>query len=770
MLHTLRRSPHVHSDSADIMTELVQSALRNLILVFGGGLSIWFIVATATWPEAYGWSERGFVFLLIGICGLALWLLSRHMVLAQVAWQVGMMAAITLGVWLFHSPEIALFYILLPFVAAVTAGWPAFLIVQSLITGTIIWLSHSALLDVGLGPYAAVIGIGGICAGLLGSVIAQTLFTAMESYVLALARAEENLEAVRQHRGQLMRMQKSLDDAYYQLKRTNSALTAAWQIADEAQRFKAEFVANVSHELRTPLNLIVGFSEVIMTSPESYGNVPLPGVYRRDLNAIYYSGQHLLALVDDVLDLARIEVGKLTVVRNQVDLMALVEETTTIVSDYITAKGLDMQVNITDDLPIIWIDRLRIRQVLLNLLVNAARYTDRGHIRLEISRSPEEVIVRVTDSGRGIPAQDLPKIFEEFRTTEEPMSTWHSGTGLGLPISKKFVELNGGRMGVESIQMQGTSFWFTLPCKAATAHPAQPTQRKRFKPVVTTPERVLVIVHEDSRVAPFLQRYLDGYQLLSAVNLSEGIGLAATVHALAVVTDEAQPLHTPPGNMLIVCCPLPSGFRAAHSLGANNLLVKPVSRHELEAAVNQLDHPIRRILIADDDPEMVRVFKRMLSARVGIEEWQEAFNGEEALRLMRSKRPDLVLLDLIMPGTDGHSVLEQMASDPALADIPVIVISAKGQDYLNLPLPGAVQISKSDGFQMGEVVRMLDAILKALAPGWYPPETNGSGRAEASADSTVWSDTPSPPTSLPTPVHSRPNRQSQEYPESLGPI
>lgn len=764
MFATRPKAPHQNPALAAMMTDMVKAVLRNFLLVLAGGFLLWFIIATATWPNVYAWAERGFLLLLIAICGLALRLLSIHWLLAEATWQGVMLLVITLGVWQLQRPEPAFLYLLLPFVAVVTVGWWAGLLMQGLIVALSLWLTLGTPAARMPEWYLTIVIGGGICTGLFGYVMARTLFTALGWYVFALERAEENLVEARLHRGNLVRVQKSLDEAYYQLKRTNAALTAAWKTADEAERFKAEFVTNVSHELRTPLNLILGFSEVMMTSPESYGNLHLPGLYRRDLNAIYHSAQHLLALVDDVLDLARIEVGKLVLTRNEVELAALVAETTAIVRDYIAAKGLALQVQVADDLPMLCLDRLRIRQVLLNLLVNAARFTDQGYIRLTVTRAGEEVLVRVIDSGRGIPAQELPRIFEEFRATEQPLSAWHSGAGLGLPISKKFVELSGGRMGVAHNLPRGAAFWFTLPYQTAAHHPTEQATPQRSKPLLTMPERVVVLVHEDPRLAAMLQRDLDGCQVLSATNPAEGIALAETTKALALLMDNTRPLPTLsrdlPRDLLLVQCPLPSGYQAAHRLGAMNLLVKPVTRHDLATAINLAPHPIRRILIADDDPEMVRVLRRMLYALLPTPAYWEAYTGAEALRLIQCEKPDLVLLDLLMPDQDGQSVLAQMAADPTLAAIPVIVISAKGQDYLKLPLTGSIQIANTQGFHFGEIVRLLDTTFKALAPGWYLAGNNAPAHVEESVDSRAWSDRHSPPTPSPIPPLPILNRQS----------
>jgi signal transduction histidine kinase/CheY-like chemotaxis protein len=623
--------------------------------------------------------------------------------------------------------------------------------VEGLVSALALWLAGESLVQPFPGGYSLGIIAGGALAGVLGWASERTLLTVTQWSLYSFAEAQKNMEEARQQRAQLARVLKDLDQAYYRLQRANTALVAARKAAEEAERFKTEFVTNVSHELRTPLNLIVGFSEMMMTAPESYG-VQLPGPYRSDLNALYHSARHLLALVDDVLDLARIEAGKIALARDEVDMATLVAEATDMVRDYIAAKGLELQVDVSPDLPKLWIDRLRIRQVLLNLLVNAARFTERGWIRVEISRQSEEVLVRVTDTGQGIPAQDMPKIFEEFRTTDQPASTWHSGTGLGLPISKKFVELHHGRMGVESIYLQGTSFWFTLPCAPGLMARQELSRVDRSQPTIRlgASERIIVVAHEDARVAHLLQRYLDGYRVVGAADAEEGVALAEELEAIALVTDAVTTsLSVPPADVLTVRCPLPSGRRAAMALGADDFLVKPVSRQELWAAIERLGRPVRRVLIADDDPEIVRLFRRMLCTHIPPQDCLEAYNGEETLCLARSEKPDLVLLDLMMPEMDGIGVLERMAADPALADIPVIIVSAKGQDQAGLSLSGTIEVFRAGGFQLGEVVRALEALFSALAPGWRPSDSTEPASAAASVEPPALPGMPPLPASAP---------------------
>jgi signal transduction histidine kinase/CheY-like chemotaxis protein len=733
MWQTLTPAAGANPEMADSTRELFRSTMRAVILMLSAIYLAWHLIATVLWPSEFGagvWLlSAGFAPLSYG----ALRLLPRWPVLAQALWQGGLALLIVLAVLIFRRPEVAFLAALLPLMAVVTFGWPAGLLAQALVTAL------AAVLGQGLlGPplalaYAAGVVVGAAIAGLLGWAATRTLTTVARWSFFSYAQAQAHAEEAQNHRAELAQTLKALDHAYYRLERANAALVAARKQAEEAERFKAEFVANVSHELRTPLNLIVGFSEVIITSPESYG-APLPGPYRSDLNAIYRSAQHLLALVDDVLDLARIEAGKITLVREEVDLTGLVAEVADTMRDYISAKGLELRVHVVPGLPRLRIDRLRIRQVLLNLLVNAARFTERGYLAIEAVQEDDQVLLRVSDTGRGIPAQDLSMIFEEFRSTEQPVSAWHSGTGLGLPISKKFVTLHGGEMGVESVLGQGTTFWIRLPALALAAERGA-GETGRWQPLVPlgSAERIVVVVHEDAHVVGLLQRHLDGYRVLGARTAVEGIALAEETQAIGLVIDDGE-LPAAPAELPVFRCPLPSSRHAALAMGASALLTKPVARQDLLRAIERLQRPIRQVLIVDDEPKMVQLFRRMLHSYLPAECCLAAYDGAEALRLLRTERPDLVLLDLYMEGIDGQAVLEHLAGDPELATTPVIIVSGQGQDYLSVPLSGAIQLSREPGFRLGEVIQVMEALFTVLAPGWGQLDSTGPARAGAPAE------------------------------------
>jgi len=721
MWSTLGASSRNDASFVSTTTELVRSTTRQLILVIGVLYAVAHFGFTINVPAEQSWRIWPISLLLAGSFGWAWLVLDKHLLLAHAIWQGGLAVAISLGLFIGRQPEIAFFYALLPFIATVTVGWRAGLLAEALIVALTLWPFQIPVLRELSIVQQPGIAVGGVIAGAVGWAACRVLYTITQWSIYSFNQAQASLEEARRHRAQLARVVKDLDQAYYRLERANAALIAAWKTADEAERFKAEFVAYVSHELRTPLNLITGFSEMMCVAPESYGGVTLPGPYRSDADAIYRNARHLLALVDDVLDLARIDVGKLALARDRVDLAALIGETTDMVKDYVMAKGLELTIQVPQSLPELWLDRLRIRQVLLNLLVNAARFTERGRIVVEAETLDGEVAVRVTDTGMGIAVEDLPEIFREYRSSRPAISGWHSGTGLGLPISKKYVELHRGRIGVESTPGQGTRFWFTLPCgEPPVVSAPTPGARSRSQPLgrLGPAERIVVVVHDDPRVALLLQRHLDGYRVLGASNMADGRALADDLKAIALLTETSQAADLTGGDVPLIVCPLPSLREAAKTLGAQDLLVKPVSREDLLAALGRLNGPLRCVLIADDDPEMVRLLRRIVRNHDRTLRCLEARNGEEALSLLRAEHPDVVLLDLVMPGLSGQEVLRRMAEEPGLAKIPVIIVSARGHESLGSALADPIWISRARGFRLSEIVDCVQAVLNILAVGW----------------------------------------------------
>ncbi len=693
------------SESARQVTELAQTSTQRVIASVGIIAAVAFIGAAASWPEHYQWNLVPGMLIIVLTSVIAYQLLARAFIASQVIWQFGLSAAVLTLAAIFQQPEMLFLLALLPLMAVVALGVGGGFASEAGVIASMLFAARSPFFPpLGEGyPWAIILG-GGLC-GLLGWASTSSLVTVMGWFVYSYKNLQTNLEEIRQQRTQLNRALRQLDQANQMLQRANASLVAARRAAEEAERFKAEFVANVSHELRTPLNLIIGFAQVMVTSPESYGGEPLPGGYRSDIYAIYNSAKHLRALVDDVLDMGRLDANKIALVRQPVPVAALVNEIETMVRDYVTAKGLELRAYLDPDLPILQIDQLRIRQVLLNLLVNAVRFTEKGIIQLQVSRQDQQVMFRVQDTGRGIAPEDLPHIFEPFHTTNHHAETpWHTGTGLGIPISKKFVELHGGQMGVESGLYEGTTFWFTLPCETCGEPNIQWIKPRAAPPDAEEMERIVVVVTPDDGVTSTLQRQIANFRFVTAENLAAGAAMAHEFQATALIADET-PDNLPTMDIPIVNVPLPTREKIAAALGARDLLTKPVSAEQLIAALDRSGRTAPRVLIADQDPGLARLFRRILRPRVANQNLLEAYTSDEILTRLAADRPDMILLsvDLQQPS------VRQMLAQPEYRDVWVILIGEEWDEWMRVLQP--LQIFRSSGFRSGELMRTLQAIL-----------------------------------------------------------
>jgi signal transduction histidine kinase len=273
-------------------------------------------------------------------------------------------------------------------------------------------------------------------------------------------RTNEELFEKRQELQLSLKRSEALAD---RLKDINSELQTAREAAEEAKTFRGQFLANMSHELRTPLNAIIGFSETMLQFPIMYDNVELPVTYEKDLGQIYNSGRQLLHVINDILDLAKVDAGKLEIHMQAVDIKPVVNAVVSTARGLLKGKPVKLEENIPDPLPTVWADETRLRQVLLNLYSNACKYTDEGHIRLTIRRAENEIVFAVQDTGSGIDPEFHDKLFQEFQQARAGGRDPRSGSGLGLSISKQLLTLMGGEIWMESENGKGSTFFFSVP-------------------------------------------------------------------------------------------------------------------------------------------------------------------------------------------------------------------------------------------------------------------------------------------------------------------
>ncbi|MCL6431800.1 MAG: hybrid sensor histidine kinase/response regulator [Anaerolineae bacterium] len=546
-------------------------------------------------------------------------------------------------------------------------------------------------------------------------------------------RMRDLLEEARGQRLELKEAQADLLLANQELARVSERLRAMAEVAEEARRAKEEFVANVSHELRTPLNMIIGFSEMITRAPQVYGT-DLPPKLLADIEIILSSSRHLASLVDDVLDLSQVDAGRMALRREWTSLAEIVDSAAIAVTPLFESKELWLEVEVPEDLPHLFCDKVRIRQVILNLLSNAGRYTDQGGARLEVRREQDELIISVSDTGPGIAPQDQEHIFEPFAQVGSSLRRRHGGTGLGLAISKRFVELHGGRMWFESQPGTGTTFYFSLPVEHGRSahapgftrwfspyHEYEPRTRPSRAPRARLAPRFVVLEPGDT-LQRLLSRYYEGAEVVPARSFGEAVREVSRLPAQALIVNDhsigklgLERVTDLPYGTPVIQCWLPGRKEAAEQLGLVRYLVKPVSREALLEVLDGLGRPIRTVLLVDDEPEALQLYSRILSSADRGYRVLRALTAQRALMLLRQRRPDVVLLDLIMPGMDGYALLREKSQDPAIASIPVVGVSA--QDPARGPIAASsLTIARSGGLHLQDVLNAVEAISELLAP------------------------------------------------------
>ncbi|MHB1294434.1 MAG: ATP-binding response regulator [Anaerolineae bacterium] len=545
-------------------------------------------------------------------------------------------------------------------------------------------------------------------------------------------KASALLEELRQRQGDLNKALTSLTEATRRLERTNYELAIARQQADEARSIKEQFVANVSHELRTPLNIIVGFSEMIYLSPALYGDVNWTPALQGDLHEIYRASRHLQSLINDVLDLSCIEASHLSISREPLDVHTVIADSVEIMSSLLERRELYYRVECPVGLRPLYADRTRVRQVLLNLLGNAIRFTDRGGITIRARETSDVIEICVHDTGIGIAKGQLEHIFEEFRQAQPGLNS-RGGTGLGLTLSRKFVELHGGRMWVESELGVGSSFYFTLPLPGAVS-PAAPLRRIPSRTHLARRRAPVLLLDRDPAVADMLNRYLGDRPVLVVRDATEARAMVESLHPAGIIVNQPPdaPVDCRPGELGEDCsvlgvpvwhCTIPSAGWLPSGKGIDESLVKPVSTESLGRVVTQYCPPGGTVLVVDDDAAFVRLIVRMLEKMGNARQVLRAYSGSQALRVATDQVPDLVLLDILMPEMDGFAVTRAMRECPALADTAIVALSATGyEEEARACLGTRFSLTQPQGLTPLVLSKLLSAGLDIVQPNYLPAD------------------------------------------------
>ncbi len=496
-----------------------------------------------------------------------------------------------------------------------------------------------------------------------------------------LSVVNKQLEAQTQ---ELINKKEELQKYTHELNIQNQELNNQRKHVEEANRLKSEFVSNMSHELRTPLNSILALSSVLILktkerlSPEEH----------EYLSIVERNGKQLLSLINDILDLSKIEAGKIDLNTGRVSLNSVLNAVVDNIRPIADKKGLALNLEIEGELPIIESNEQKLNQVFQNIIGNSIKFTDEGEVNIKAKLNENnQVSVTIYDTGIGIPEKELPHIFEEFRQVDGTTSRKYEGTGLGLAIAKKTICLLGGDITAESKLGVGSTFVVKIPLEAQVG--SEPKQVTYFKPGTIPGTKNILIVDDDQKVASQINSYLvdEGYETIIATSGAEALMLAKKFQPAVITLDIVMPemdgwevlqeLKKDPKtkNIPVIVVSVSEDLKTGLALGAIGHLKKPIIKDVLLNKVDSIFRTFNSLLLVDDND----LDLQLMSFKLKSEKWNvnTAGGGKECLRQIDENVPDLLILDLLMPEVDGFQVLEHIRSQEKTKDLPVIIITAK---------------------------------------------------------------------------------------------
>ncbi len=505
------------------------------------------------------------------------------------------------------------------------------------------------------------------------------------------------------------------EQAKLEIEAKNLQLAAAKEAADAASQSKSQFLANMSHELRTPMNAIIGYSEMLQEEAEDLGQ---PGLIP-DLQKIHGAGKHLLGLINDILDLSKVEAGKMTLFLETFDVPKLVAEVAATVQPLVAKNGNRLELSCPAGLGSMRADVTKVRQTLFNLLSNASKFTERGVIRLSVERviSPQSSVLRhgvasdpavakgddrtliaftIADTGIGMTPAQMAKLFEAFQQADASTTRKYGGTGLGLAISRRFCQMMGGDIRVASEPGQGSTFTVTLPAvvqdRMAPGLPAAGKPDAERPSLIENQKSLVLVIDDDAAALELMQRALvkDGFQVAVASDGKAGLELARRLKPAVITLDVMMPsldgwavltaLKADPvtAGIPVVMMTIVDDKNMGFALGAADYFTKPIDWSRLSSVLRSHRRPEggeARVLVIEDDESTRGMLRRILQK----EGWtmREAANGRVGLEQLAAGVPDLILLDLMMPEMDGFEFMQELRRRPECAQVPVIIVTAR---------------------------------------------------------------------------------------------
>jgi signal transduction histidine kinase/DNA-binding response OmpR family regulator len=516
------------------------------------------------------------------------------------------------------------------------------------------------------------------------------------------------------------RLEKLVDERTSELKQARDQ-------AEAMSRTKSSFLANMSHELRTPLNAIIGLTEMLVNNATRFGTEKAAEPLRR----VNRAGTHLLGLINQILDLSKIEAGKLEINVETIRVAPLIDEVIGTARPLAERNNNQLSVDCAPDLPAIEADAMRLRQILLNLLSNACKFTKGGSVTLRVARAQHEqqhcVEFAVIDTGIGMSAEQMQRLFEEFSQADAATARDYGGTGLGLAITRRLCQMMSGDVSVTSEPGKGSTFTVRLPVDGTDV--VVRDEAIETGADVRSGECVLVI-DDDMTARDLIADYLRqaGFAVVTAAGGREGLKRAKELHPIAITLDVIMPdldgwtvlaaMRGDPqlANIPVVMTTIVDERRQGMALGAVGYLTKPIDREKLVELMQRFKAPsgLTRVLVVEDDP----VQRERLRGWLGPQQWllSEAENGRVALDRLKEKTPDVILLDLMMPEMDGFQLVATLQEHPTWRDIPVIVITARDlsmQERARLNL-GVETVLLKEQFSPADLIEKIRHLVAAL--------------------------------------------------------
>jgi adenylate cyclase len=490
----------------------------------------------------------------------------------------------------------------------------------------------------------------------------------------------------------------------------------------------------MSHELRTPMNAIIGVGEMLLEDARDLAREE----EIEPLTRILRAARHLLAVINDILDLSKIEAGKMELNLESFAIAPLLEDVASTVRGLATTNGNVLRVECAPDAGTMVADAMRVRQALLNLASNAVKFTEKGQVTIAAARASgaagEEIALRVSDTGIGMAADQTARLFQDFTQADASTTRKYGGTGLGLAISRRFCRMMGGDITVESTPGRGSTFTIRLPVRVDLATVAEAPREPVAAPkprAVGRGGRSVLIVDDDPTVRDLMARFLErqGFDVVTAADGLEGLALAREHHPAAITLDIMMPgvdgwtvLAAIKGDPALADIPvilvtIVDEKQRGYALGVVEYMVKPIDRERLAAVLRVLCTSPGHVLLVDDDGDT----RAMMHASLAAEGWAitEAENGRAALDRMKQTRPDAIVLDLMMPEMNGFEFLTELRVHPEWRTMPVVVVTARDLSEADRRrLRGAVErVIQKSGNAGDDLLREVGEALAACVPG-----------------------------------------------------